>query len=618
MSILLITPPLTQLNTPYPATAYLKGFLSRKGYQAEQADLGIMLINKLFTRQTLENIFRESESFFEGKTTKNQRQIFVQKQQYLQTIDAVMKFLRNEDPTLATRISNTNFLPQASRFKETADFDWAFGRLGLTDKARHLSTLYLEDLTDFIHDTICPHFSLGRYAEHLCQRLPEFSPLEKAVEEKTNIVDELMLKILDETIKINQPKIIGFSIPFPGNLYGALKCGQFIKRYYPEINIIWGGGYINTELREINDPKVFNYTDFIVMDDGEVSLIPLIEKIYGNENSALIKTFLRNETGIVEYINEGKYELKDYIYPDYSGLPLNSYISLIELTNPMHKLWSDGRWNKLTIAHGCYWAKCAFCDITLPYIADYKPANISKIINSIETIINQTGTTGFHFTDEAAPPNILRKLSEEIIHKGIVISWWTNIRFEKSYDKELCSLMSKAGCIAVSGGIEVASDRILKLIDKGVTISQAAITASNLQNEGIMVHAYLMYGFPSETLQETIDSLEIVRQMFNEDILESAFWHRYAMTIHSTSGINPEKFGVTKPEYLKSSFANNEIEFHDLQQPDLDMLGAGLKRATYNFMHKLCLDWSINQWFTENVPKTTIRKNFIKEVVLKG
>lgn len=618
MNILLVTPPLTQLNTPYPATAFLKGFLKTKGYEADQVDLGIMLVDKLFTRNMLEAIFAASAPLFEGKTTKNLRNIFVRKHEYLQTIDAVMRFLRNEDPTLSTRICNSNFLPKASRFKDIADLEHAFGDLGTTDKARHLSTLYLEDITDFIHDTLCPFFSLGRYGERLCQIMPEFAPLEQALNLDGNIVDDLMLSLLNETIIRTQPSLIGFSIPFPGNLYGALKCGQYIKQNYPEIRIAWGGGYVNTELRELTEPLVFKYTDYVLLDDGETALLNLLNQLNERNSAGLTKTFLRDDTGNVVFINNAVKETIRSCTPDYDGLPLTRYISLIELTNPMHKLWSDGRWNKLTLAHGCYWAKCAFCDTSLPYISDYDPSPASMLADSIEAIIKQTGTTGFHFTDEAAPPNLLRKLSEEIIQRNLVISWWTNIRFEKSFDPELCSLMAKAGCIAVSGGIEVASDRVLKLINKGVTIAQAALSANNLTQVGMMVHAYLMYGFPGETIQETLDSLEIVRQMFDEGILVSAFWHRYAMTTHSPSGKDPEKFGVSIPVGPKGSFANNEVAFIDVQQPDLEMLGAGLRTATYNYMHGVCLDRHVHQWFPANVPKTGIRRNFIRDIIRKG
>ena len=621
MNILLVTPPLTQVNTPYPATAYLKGFLTTKGYKVNQVDLGIELVNKLFTMESLEAIFEEASKTLSEKTSGNALQIISRKQQYIHTIDTVMRFLRNEDPTMATRICNVDFLPEASRFQSLTDLDWAFGNLGFADRARHLSTLYIEDLTDFIHETISPNFELGRYAEHLSLYAPEFETLEKALKEPANLVDNLMLSIIDEKIKAFQPDLVGFSIPFPGNLYGALKCGQFLKSTFPHIKIAWGGGYINTELRQLLDAKVFDYTDYVLFDDGELPLWRLLEVLEETRKpDELIRTKLKGDENQVESIgwnDTNRISFAETGTPDYSGLPLHQYISLIETANPMHKLWSDGRWNKLTLAHGCYWAKCAFCDTSLSYISCYETGSASLLADRIEEIMHQTGTSGFHFVDEAAPPKVLRELSEEIIRRNLIISWWTNIRFEKAFDPELCSLMAKAGCIAVSGGIEVASNRLLKLMNKGVTVEQAASAAFQFTNNGIMVHAYLMYGFPTQTLQETIDALEFVRQMFNEGLIQSAFWHRYAMTVHSPSGINPDFYGAKHIENSSGSFANNEIPFTDGQHIDFHMLGEGLRKAAYNYMHGLCLDWPVSKWFQGKIPKTTIPANYIRKCLGK-
>lgn len=617
MNILLITPPLTQLNTPYPATLYLAGFLKSRGYDVTQLDLGIELVNKIFTRKTLESIFNEASENLTEKASQNVLTIFTQKKQYLQTIDAVISFLQGKNATLATRICSGFFLPEASRFKSIADLDRAFGNSGDTDKAKYLSTLYIEDITDFIRETICSHFELGRYAEHLSLYAPRFEPLKEMLDSPSNFIDREMLLILRDKIEQCHPNLVGFSIPFPGNLYGALKCGQFMKKQYSSLPIAWGGGYVSTELRQPTEACVFDFTDYILFDSGEIPLLRLIEVLEGKRPyEALIRTKIRNEAHeVVSFGWEDRTFLPfaDSVAPDYSNIPIHQYVSLIETANPMHKLWSDGRWNKLTLANGCYWAKCAFCNTSLPYISCYDPGSATLLTDRIEAVIEQTGNTGFHFVDEAAPPKILRELSAEIINRGINVSWWTNIRFERAFTAELASGMARSGCIAVSGGIEVASNRLLKLMNKGVTIEQAAAAAFHLTNNGIMVHAYLMYGFPTQTLQETIDGLEIVRQMFTEGILQSAFWHRYAMTVHSPSGQNPEKYGATYIEHPTGTFATNEIPFTDGQQIDLDVVGQALRKATYNYMHDLCLDWPVQRWFEYKVPKSTLPANYIQK-----
>lgn len=597
MQILLVTPPLTQLNTPYPATAVLKGFLVAEGHQVRQADLGIELINRVFSKQGLTDVFLKAT--VNSKTPHHFRQMMVNQQAYIDTIDAVMRYLQGKEPTLATRICNTDWLPQGKRFENMADCEWAFGTLGNTEMAKHMATLYIEDLADFIKATITPHFELSRYAEHLCLRLPTIDPLLEVLEQPLSLTDTLMLDLLEKHLQAILPQMVCFSIPFPGNLLGAFICSRYIREKYPDTTVVWGGGYANTELRQLSDNRVFNYTHFVLLDDGEPALRALISTLDGNIAATLCQTFSFDDNReIVFHQGQPHHQIPfaERQAPDYSDLPLDQYISLIEVANPMHKLWSDGRWNKLTLAHGCYWAKCAFCDTSLPYIGQFEAMSVARLCDHIEEIVAQTQCSGFHFTDEAAPPRLLRELSEEILKRKLIISWWTNIRFEKSFSADLCQLMAKAGCIAVSGGIEVASNRLLKLINKGVTVEQAFQTARFLADSGIMVHAYLMYGFPTQTEKETLDGLETVRQMFEAGVLHSAFWHRYAMTIHSPSGLAPQAYGADYLKEAPGTFANNEISFTDHQTIDLDRLGEALRVATYNYMHGLGFDWPVKKW----------------------
>ncbi len=278
----------------------------------------------------------------------------------------------------------------------------------------------------------------------------------------------------------------------------------------------------------------------------------------------------------------------------------------------MHSLWSDGRWNKLTMAHGCYWGKCTFCDISLDYIKIYEPIAAKILVDRMEQLITQTGETGFHFVDEAAPPALMKSLALEIIKRGLTVTWWTNIRFEKNFTKDLCLLLKASGCIAISGGLEVASDRLLKLIDKGVTVPQVAQVTRNLTEANIMVHSYLMYGYPTQTVQETVDSLEMVRQLFELGIIQSGFWHQFALTAHSPVGLNPSEYGIT-PNYQNISFANNDVDFQDKTGIDHTKFSFGLKKSLFNFMHGIGFDLPLQEWFDFHTPKTQIPYNYIEK-----
>ncbi len=618
--LLLVTPPFTQLNTPYPATAYIKGFLNTKGISSYQMDLGIEVILELFSKAGIKKIFEKETNI--NSISENSKRIFALKEEYIKTIDQVILFLQNQNPTLARQICTMNFLPEASRFNQLDDMEFAFGNMGMQDKAKHLATLYLEDLSDYIVENIDPDFGFSRYAERLGKSANSFDELYSKINTNQTFIDDFTLKILEDNLDLIQPKLVCFSVPFPGNLYSAFRCAKFIKDHFPHIKTAMGGGFPNTELRELKDKRVFEFFDFITLDDGELPLELIIDNICNNQLKSKEAEFKRTfllENGEVVYKNNSKrhdYKQSEIGTPDYSDLKLNQYISVIEVANPMHSLWSDGRWNKLTMAHGCYWGKCTFCDISLDYIKIYEPISAKILVDRMEELIQQTGETGFHFVDEAAPPALMREVALEILRRNLVVTWWTNIRFEKSFTRDLCFLLKLSGCIAVSGGLEVASDRLLKLIDKGVSVEQVARVTRHFTEAGIMVHAYLMYGYPTQTVQETVDSLEMVRQLFEMGVLQSGFWHQFAMTAHSPVGQNPEEFGVT-PILQDIQFANNDVDFIDQTGIDHGKFGFGLKKSLFNYMHGINFDLPLQEWFDFKIPKTTIHPDYIHDSLVR-
>lgn len=611
--ILLITPPFTQLNTPYPATAYLKGFLNTKNISSFQADLGIDVILNLFSKKGLIQIFEHFQLL--ESTSKNSQRIYALKTEYINSIDEVVLFLQGNNPTLAHSICSLDFLPQASRFNQIEDLEYAFGSSSLQDKAKYLATLYIEDLSDFIVEEIDPNFGFSRYAERISSSAHTFDELYQLLQQPNSLISQLTIQKLEEYIKLVNPKMLVISIPFPGNLVQAFKCGQFVKTHYPHIKIVFGGGFPNTELRSLKDARVFEFTDFICLDDGEAPLEQLYLHITKHNKSATLKRTFVIENKQVTYINNPvvkDYHQNDVGTPDYSDLRLKEYISVIEVANPMHSLWSDGRWNKMTLAHGCYWGKCTFCDVSLDYIKRYEQTSVILLCDRIEELIQQTGQTGFHFVDEAAPPALMRDLAIEIIKRNLTITWWTNIRFEKRFTNDLCQLLKKSGCIAVSGGIEVASDRLLKLIDKGVNLEQLTHVTHNFTTNGIMVHAYLMYGFPTQTDQETVNALEVVRQLFDYQLINSGFWHQFAMTAHSPIGINPDKFKAISVLKEEGTFANNDRPHIDELGIDHQKYSQGLKTSIYNYMNGAGLDLPLQNWFSFTIKQPTISPNYIE------
>jgi hypothetical protein len=620
--VLSIIPPMTQLNTPYPSTAYLTGFLRERGVDAVQADLALALVLELFSPAGLDAIRQRIQAIPARQLTPAVAAFDAQFARYQATIGPAIAFLQGRDPTIAHRIASRAFLPEGARFASLdvyIDPDggdplaWAFGALGVQDKARHLATLYLNDLADVLREAVDARFEFVRYAESLAMAQPTFAPLAKALAGPPTLVDETLKALALATLEAHKPQVVLLSVPFPGSVYAAFRIAQAIKAFDPSIVTVLGGGFVNTELRELTEPRVFDYFDYLTLDDGERPLLALLEHLDGKRGrSRLVRTYVREE-GAVRYINlaEPDIPFAEVGTPTWDGLPLDRYLSILDMLNPMHRLWSDGRWNKLTVAHGCYWKKCSFCDVSLDYIGRYDGVAATTLVDRIEAIVQETGQTGFHLVDEAAPPKALKAMAEELARRNLSISWWGNIRFEKSFTPELCQQLADSGCIAISGGLEVASDRLLKLMKKGVSVDQVARVTRGFSDAGILVHAYLMYGFPTQTVQDTVDALEYVRQLFDAGCIQSGFFHRFVCTVHSPVGQNPEEYGVKLKPLPPISFAKNDVGFIDPTGVDHDALGVALNKALYNYMHGIGLDEDVRSWFGTKVPKTRVPRNFI-------
>lgn len=612
--VLLLTPPFTQLNTPYPATMYLKGFLNLHSVESFQQDLGIEVILKLFNKKKLSHLFETVEQS-DIEISDNSFRILSLKEEYIACIDTVIRFLQGKNSTLAYSIADGKYLPQASRFDQTSDLEWAFGAIGIQDKAKYFATLFLQDLSDFIRETTDSFFGFNRYAERLGQSATSFDALHEQLNSAPTFTDEILLEIIAKTIANKNPDLVLISVPFPGNLYAGFRICKYIKTHHPKIKLSMGGGFPNTELRSLSDPRVFEYLDFITLDDGERPVLNIIEYLEGKRNIKQLKRTFTLIDSQVTYINGGIE--KDFTFaevgtPDYSDILTDQYLDVLEVTNPMHRMWGDGRWNKLTMAHGCYWKKCSFCDISLDYISRYEPITATIICDRMEEQIEKTGETGFHFVDEAAPPSIMKELAIELLKRKLKVTWWANIRFESSFTHSLCQLLSLSGCVAVSGGLEVASNRLLTLMEKGVSVEQVAKVCNHFTEAGILVHSYLMYGFPTQTAQETIDSLENVRQLFQAGIIQSGFWHQFAMTAHSPVGKNPEKYKVSIIGPEEGSFANNDLYHDDPEGAEHEAFSDGLKKSLFNYMHGIGFEFGLDYWFDFKVPKTKVKANYIE------
>lgn len=233
------------------------------------------------------------QSISQQPTSDNCKRIFALQDEYIKTIDSVIQFLQGKNPTLALQICQEDFLPEASRFAQLEELDWAFGSMGTQDKAKHLATLYLEDISDFIVECVDENFGFSRYAERLGRSANSFDELYEALQQEPTYIDSILISLLKAKIEAVKPTLFLISVPFPGNLYSAFRCAQWVKQNHPEIKISMGGGFPNTELRSLSDKRVFEFFDFITLDDGEVPIEELVDNLSSRAGSKEEKRYKR-------------------------------------------------------------------------------------------------------------------------------------------------------------------------------------------------------------------------------------------------------------------------------------------------------------------------------------
>ena len=221
-------------------------------------------------------------------------------ERYADTVEPAIRFLQRRDPSLAFRIVGRAFLPEGPRFEQALDeqIHSAFGTLGTTEQARYLASLYVDDLADVWRVGIDPRFELARYGERLAASAASFDPLHEALTGEPTLVDEALDEITRELLSAQKPDVVAITAPFPGNVYGAFRMAQTIRAAAPETTLMLGGGWVNTELRSLRDPRVFDYFDYVTLDDGERPLLNLLTRLAGRD-APLVRTYVRKGSEVV-------------------------------------------------------------------------------------------------------------------------------------------------------------------------------------------------------------------------------------------------------------------------------------------------------------------------------
>ena len=444
LNTIIIQPPLVQLNTPYPSGAYLLSFFKdlysthKINGQVKWYDLSTELFHKIFCKEGLSFIFNKTQSQalkladkYEQQNNDNAafqlRRYISQSEKWCNWIDIIIKILCNGNREYTHEFVRSAHVPRGNRMEQYLS---NLNRDVTVEDSQILASLALADLADYITTVYDQNFALIRYAESLAVSTATFSQAEAQLNSPilTDFYKPLLQNIFQQT---SGNTLFCISIPFPGTFVSSLFTAKQIRSHYKnQAAISFGGGYINTELRNITDAKLFQYCDFISYDKGYGSYLslfkdlnlhsenqtqnPILQKLDGtqyykityNHNNKIIPAQEEN----IEFQKQECSIIKKLV-PDFTQIDFSKSPKLTDDTNPMHRIWNDGSWLKIYMAYGCYWHRCAFCDTSLDYVKDFQTTNIQNLYNGIYEQAKKTGIYGIHFVDEACPPIGLQQLA---------------------------------------------------------------------------------------------------------------------------------------------------------------------------------------------------------------
>lgn len=640
MNAIIITPPLVQLNSPYPSGAYLTSYFKSCSINARWYDLNIELFYSIFSSSGLKKLFELSEKSAlkmaddaeqngDENTAFNLRRYISTKNNWINWIDTITAILCGKAREKEHQFLYSPFAPRGNRME---NFLGGLDHEPTVDDVRFLCSYALADLADYITAVFDQEFSLIRYAEHLTVDERDFSTILKGLDSPVlkNFFEPVLERLfLKEDFVC--PELFLISIPFAGTFLPSLYIARFIKQHFGEkTSVSIGGGFVNTELRDFNDISISKYIDFISYDRGYGSYKSLIEnKNLLNKSNTDEKPVYKLARFTKKYIaplwsdkDYEKYEeeVTTKIIPDYSDIDFSKYPRVCDDKNAMHRLWSDGAWVKAYLAHGCYWHKCAFCDTKLDYVCGYKMVDVERLYNGLLETARAKGVYGIHFVDEALPPLALKKFALLNAQHGNPLYFWGNVRFEKSFTKDFAAFLSYCGFGGASAGLEVATGSGLKKINKGTDIESIVNSCAAFKEAGILVHAYMIYGFWNDTAQTIIDSMETLRQFFAAGLLDSSFWHKFVLTRNSTvyakwqNGEQPDLNPVEAGKNV-SMFAKNNLHFKG--ERDFEKFSLPLENALNSWMHGEKLEMKVQKWFDFAVPAPTISRDYVEQLIEK-
>jgi len=335
-------------------------------------------------------------------------------------------------------------------------------------------------------------------------------------------------KSLDKHFNQEDIGLVGFSVSFPAQLYHTLILAKLIKAYHPHIFVVIGGSFITKYIEDlINRQEVYKFIDGFIVGDGEEPLAKLIFQLEHSRNLNDVPNFyFRHECGGYAKSHTCFQADANYILePIFDGF---SHYSILPIR----------------ISFGCPWGRCTFCTYRL-FHRKYSRSDVERIITIVKHLQQKYHISSFQIVDDFLPPVFLRQFSEALLRENIHIQWKIFLGLLEGFnERSILNLMAQSGCVEVNIGIESMSPRILQLMEKPHHPELVKSTIMLLNDTSIKINACIIFGFPTETLEEASETLAFLKK--NQKLFSSIGVQPFSLEKDTSVFNNPQEFGITK------------------------------------------------------------------------
>jgi len=498
VKVMLFFPPNWTPSMPHLALPALTAYLRACGIEVIQRDLNAEVFDHVLTRDYLRRGLERLRDVAPPE---------------------LLGWARREGPAIAARVEAAK-----ATIKSPAFYD------GPT------SLPAFETILDALRLASLPYFpaTLQLQTYHSPYRVDSSRQILRAVDDRER---NMFVEIFEETVLPDvlreDPDVVGISVPCVAQIIGGMTLARVLKKGGARAHVTVGGPVVSTWRDQLPGARrMFELFDSAVVFDGEEPLRQLCGALERGESLGSVPNLVWRDGETVR-MNPRKKQARigELPTPDFEGMPLDKYLAP-ELALP------------LAMARGCYFGKCAFCNVGYGEAEVFSQMKSEPLLQQVLGLTRRHGSRRIFFVDEAMPPRLIRDLAPELEALGTPIRWGGCMRFEKVIDRELLEVARGGGCAMVLWGLESASQQVMDFMVKGTKLPQIARILDESHATGIWNHTFFFFGFPGETVEDAQETVDFVWR--NGELINSAAMGTFLLERHAPAHTTPRAFGITR------------------------------------------------------------------------